>query len=237
MIAVSHQPIYLPYIGNIAKIACADVFVVADNLQYSRHQWHNRNRIKDSRGSGEIMLTVPVYTKDSSRLPLNQVMIDNSTPWRKKHWKTFEIHYKRAPFFNDYADFLYNIYTQEWERLFDLNYTLLRFVLRQVRPELKILLASELGVQGRKNDYLIDVCRKTGADTYLSGQGARDYVDEAYLMAHGIGHRFHNFIHPVYPQLGKGFVPNLSAIDLLMNRGPQSKEIILAATGKDDVNR
>ncbi len=90
-----HQLHYLPWLRYFEKIQSCDVFVVLDDIQFNKNGWQNRNRVKTS--SGAVLLTVPVQMKFAQRL--GEVRIDERTPWRKKHWKTIEQSYGRAPFF------------------------------------------------------------------------------------------------------------------------------------------
>ncbi|HQQ06581.1 MAG TPA: WbqC family protein, partial [Candidatus Omnitrophota bacterium] len=71
------------------------------------------------------------------------------------------------------------------------------------------------------------ICRKLNADTYLSGVGAKDYLDESLFPANKITLYYQNFEHPEYRQCFEPFMPYMSAIDLLFNHGPGSRSLLL----------
>lgn len=224
MIVAGHQPEFLPYMGFFSKISKADVFVIADNIQYRKKYFQNRNKIKTR--DGWMWLTVPVITKGKFEQKINEVNINNSVNWRRRIWASISSNYKNAPYFRDYEELFKDVFSRDWDMLVELNETLLRCILKQLGIKVKTLRGSELGVSGKKTDLLIDICKKTGADTYLSGSGGKNYVDESKLKAHNLNHKFHEFQHPVYPQQFGEFLPYMSIIDLLFNVGEKAREYI-----------
>ena len=109
-----------------------------------------------------------------------------------------------------------------WERLVDLDVALMHLMAGWLNVDTVVVKASELGILGRRSERLLDICRRLGARRYLSGEAARDYLDEAAFSAAGIGVVWQQYRHPVYSQLHGGFVSHLSAIDALMNCGPEA---------------
>jgi hypothetical protein len=108
-----------------------------------------------------------------------------------------------------------------------LNVQLLRDLVDQLNLQTKILLASELGsLPEHRDERLIKLCRKCGAQDYLAGAGGRGYMDTERYEAAGLKVIFQDYQHPTYPQLFGAFTPNLSVLDLLFNCGPTSMEII-----------
>ena len=223
MILSAHQPSYLPWLGLFAKIAQADEFAIFDVAQFERHSFENRNYIRTY--TGQQLLTVPVC--------LNGHMLGNGADvkiaqgsWARKHVRAIELAYQKAPFFNDYFDPLSRIITSEHEKLHDLNNDLLRFLLSALNIKTKIMLASTNFPQGTKSGLVLDLCRKTGATTYIFGSKGRDYADVPAFEAEGIKVEFQDYKHPVYKQVHSGFEPNVSVIDLLFNHGPKSLSIL-----------
>ena len=220
-----HQPNYLPWIGYFNKIYQADKFCLVDSIQFNKKWFSNRNKIRTNQG--EVWLTVPVKTSKKYYQKISEVEIDNSLPWRRKHWKTMYLAYQKAPFFNKYADFFEDVYQRNWNMLVDLNEHIIGGILEFLNIDREIIRTSSFNPQGKKTDLLIDICRKTGADGYLSGSGgARQYVDEEKFKKAGLLHRFQAFEHPVYPQIHGEFVPRLAIIDLLFNCGPESEKLV-----------
>jgi len=222
-----HQLHYLPWLRYFAKIARTDVFIVLDNVQFNKNGWQNRNRVKTS--AGATLLTVPVYEHYQQRL--DEVRINNTAPWRKKHWATLEQAYRKAPYFDTHALFLKDTYAREWETLNALNRHMLEYFLQALGIPTRIWHASELDVPGTATERLINLIRAVGGTAYYSGAYALDaYLDAAALEAAGITLMLQQWEAPRYPQLHGAFLPDLSIIDLLMNCGPRALAILLGET-------
>lgn len=221
-----HQPAYIPWLGYFDKMAKSDIHIFLDDAKYSKNNLFNRNKIKTPQG--EAWLTIPVKYK--SDLPICQTQIDNSSDWRKNHFKTIKLNYARAPYFKEYLDFLEKFYSKNWRYLSDLTISMNKAIADLLGIEVKFLKSSELKVAGTKNEKLINLCKKVRADTYLSGLGAKDthlnpygkpYLDEELFLKNNIRVIYQKFSYPQYQQLWGEFIPNLSIIDLLFNCGPK----------------
>ena len=133
-IVTGHQPVYLPWLGLFHKISLADIFIFMDDVQYLAQDWNNRNKIKTPHNW--MYLTVPVSVKKSKSLLLKDILIDNSKKgtkddWQVQHWKAINSNYKRAPYFNDYQQFFYDMYIKKrWEKLVEINEYQLRYFLK-----------------------------------------------------------------------------------------------------------
>jgi hypothetical protein len=223
---VGHQPEYLPYIGFFQKAARADRFILVDHVQFAKKDFQNRNYIRTK--DGRLLLTVPVLSKSRFAQPIKDVEVNNSLPWARKHWQSLYLAYHRTPGFVLYGDELKAVYDVSWLRLADLTSTLISLMFKWFGLQIPIARSSELGITSGSTSLLVDLCRATGATTYISGTGGRDYVDLTQLKREGVRHYFCSLQHPVYPQIHGDFISNLSALDLLMNRG---------AAAKDDLQR
>ncbi|MDO8592402.1 MAG: WbqC family protein [bacterium] len=228
MILSGHQPEYLPYLGFIHKIAKAGQFILVDHVQYLEKSFQNSNRIRTAPGQeGFTWLIVPVKSHGRRYQKINEVEIDNSVAWGKKHWKTIYLNYKKAPFFDNYQEFFEKLYLKKWDKLVDLNETIIYYLVEKLGVKTPIVRSSDYDFKEKKNDLLIEMCKKLKAGAYLSGQGAKCYVDEEKFKKNGLNHIFSDFKHPTYLQRFKPFAANLSVIDLLFNCGPESLNIIL----------
>ena len=207
--------------GYFNKIHLADKFCLVDSIQYNKKWFQNSGQIRTN--TGELWLSVPVKTKGRFHQNINEVEIDNSKEWRRKHWKTISLSYQKAPFFKNYKDFFEDVYLKRWAQLVDLNEHIIRGVLQFLGIEKELVRSSELEVTGRKTDLLIDICRKSKSDGYLSGGGgARQYVDLERFKEAGLLHFFQEFHHPVYSQVHGAFKDKMAIIDVLFNCGPES---------------
>jgi hypothetical protein len=225
VIAAIHQPNYIPWLGYFYKIHACDVFVFLDNVPLSQGSFVNRNKVKTSQG--ETWLTVPYFKKRKWGQLISEVDINNSEDWRTKHWKTIEQNYRKAPFFKQYYNVFDGLYTQEWNSLIDLNEHIVKLLCSLLGLQREFIRASSLGICGSSTHLLVNICRAVGADTYISGFGGSKYQDENLFIESGVALKYYEFKHPVYPQLWNGFIPNMSVIDLLLNCGPKSMDIIL----------
>ena len=231
MILTGHQPNYLPYLGFFHKIASADAFVIVDTVQFVKRGpfgWVHRNRIRTR--EGWMWLSVPVLTRGRFTQPILEARIDPNPPWRRKHWRSLQLSYAHFPHFAAHAPFFEALYAKEWERLSDLNEAILRYLVRAFGLHVPIHRASDLDPKGQATELILDLCRKLGADGYLSGVHGRDYLDTAAFERSGVRLLFSDFSHPVYPQAPHpGFVPGMAAVDLLFAEGPRAADILRAS--------
>jgi len=225
MILTAHQPVYLPWLGLFHKIALADEFCYFDNVQFQIKDFNGRNKIKSA--SGPIWLTVPVKARGYRDKKIQEIEIDESQDWEKRHLKSIYINYKKAPFFENYFDFFEDVYKKDWKYLSDLNEYMLKWFLKQLDIKAEYSKASEQNFQGYKSDLVLDMCKKLKADLYVFGALGKDYANEENFIKNGVKIYFQDYKHPVYPQLYGEFVPYMSIIDLLFNCGPKSKDILM----------
>jgi hypothetical protein len=218
-----HQLHYLPWLRYFEKIDRGDVFIVLDDIQYNKNGWQNRNRIKA--GDVSLLLTVPVFERMAQNL--DEVRVDNGTRWRKKHWRSIEQAYSKAPYFYEHAPFLEATYARDWEKLNDLNRFMLEYFIEKLGIASRVAYSSELDVPGVATERLLNLIRAVGGDCYYSGAHALEaYLDSGVLERAGVGLELQQWEAPEYPQLGRGFIPDLSILDILMNCGPGSLRII-----------
>jgi hypothetical protein len=228
MIISVHQPQYLPWLGYFDKIAKSDCFVFLDKVQYKEREFQNRNKIRTEKGW--MWLTVPVISGDEGRQKINEVKIDNEIPWQRKHRGSIKTAYSAAANLKEYDAFLEEIYSKKWVWLQDLNVHIISFILKELSITTPITFESDLNILATKTQRIIDICKKLNADTYLSGIGGKEYLEEELFAQNGITLRYQEFKHPVYRQQfmknSEDFIPYMSIVDLLFNEGPRSREIL-----------
>ena len=220
------QPSYLPWLGFFEQMSRSDKFVLLDDVQYTRRDWRNRNRIRVK--EGWAWLTVPVLQKSKFSQSLLETRIDNSVAWRKKHLETLRLHYCKAPFFADYFPLCQQVYEKDWTYLLDLCLGTIELIKQGLGIETLILRSSELETSGEKTERLLSICRALQATHYLSGDAGSNYISETDFASQGIALEYQDYTHPVYSQRYPGFVSHLSAIDLLFNFGKESLNILQA---------
>jgi hypothetical protein len=227
MILTAHQPVYLPWLGLFHKIALADKFCFFDDVQYQPKDWNNRNKVKFNNGTAN-WLTVPVLRKSYLDLSYLEIKINNSIPWQRKQWRSIELNYSKASYFNLYAKELRKFYEVNWEYLCDLNYEMLLFFLDVLNISIPIVRMKEYSFRGEKGDFVIDMCLQLGADIYIFGEQGKNYADVEAFKTAGVFPVFQKYQHPVYHQLHGDFISHLSIVDLLFNCGQESLEILMS---------
>lgn len=226
MVVTIHQPEHLPWLGFFDKIRQADVFVMLDHVQYRKNYFQNRNKIRAANGA--LWLTVPVLTKGNSEQPINEVQINNqgSPRWREKCLASLIQHYRNTEFWSYHEQFFERLYKTNWTRLVEINEAAIQYLLNAFSIDVKIVKSSEMNVEGQRVDLLLDICRRVGANTYLSGVSGKEYLDRKTFADAGVEVQFQEFHHPIYRQAYEPFLPCMSSIDLLLNYGPASLEVI-----------
>jgi hypothetical protein len=226
MLLTAHQPVYLPWLGLFHKIALADLFCYFDIAQYQTKDYNNRNKIKTH--TGEIWLTVPVESKNHFEKSVGEIRIV-ANGWQRKHFKSIQLSYQKAPYFKQYVEGLEQILVSgSFETLADLNLSILRLLLGYLSIDTPIVKASDYAFVGSKSDLVLDMCVRLNADGYIFGARGRDYANVGTFRASGVEPLFQDYQHPQYRQLHGEFLPYMSVIDLLFNEGPRARGILLS---------
>lgn len=218
------QSNYIPWKGYFDIVHEVDLFIFYDDVQFTKNDWRNRNKIKTQHGVK--WLTVPVGSP-KERL-INQIRPSHNH-WPKKHWESIKQSYSKAPFFHLYQDFFFEVYNEnKWTNLSELNQYLVKTISEDflgINTEFKN--SHQYSVSGTKLFRLIELLQKAGTKSYLSGPKAKDYVDEIIFMNAGIQLVYKDYSgYPEYPQLFPPFEHNVSIVDLLFNCGPDSSYYI-----------
>lgn len=214
------QPSYLPWRGYFHQIAQADVFVFYDDVQYDARGWRNRNRIKGPHGPQ--WLTVPVLHKghQARGTPIDAVRIVPGSPWPRKHWRAIEQAYRRAPHFAAHRDLVAGLFADPPALLADLTIATTVALARALGlGRTEFLRSSQLGVAGGRSERLAAIARAVGAERYLSGPSAADYLDLAPFDAAGVAVEFMSYDYPPYEQLHPPYDPQVSIVDPLFTLG------------------
>jgi len=226
---------FMPWIGYFDIMARSDIFIVLDNVQYTTADWRNRNRIKIA--DSITWLTVPVHAREHFEKKINEIRIDNDSPWKKKHLASLEHSYKRAAFYDEIMHLLRGAYGTDHTFLVDLNMDLMRCVRQYLSLDTRVMMSSEMASSGRSDERVLALCKEAGATHYLSGPSAKSYIRESAFEDAGVEIMWHDYSHPYYNQLWvkrQGFVSHLSVVDLMFNHGPESLDIL---TGKIRIER
>ncbi|MCP4231496.1 MAG: WbqC family protein [bacterium] len=230
MILTAHQPCYLPWIGFFAKAALADAFIFMDWVQLNHQSWQTRNRALSA--NGPVWLIVPVKAGGRSGQSIRDTEIAGDPTWQRKHWTTIQQCYGSTPYFDEHSRFFEHLYQHDWKKLAQLNIAATEYLFDCFGIKPQIYYGDAFDFTEHKTALLAEMCAAVGTDSYLSSDGERAYVDRALLASAGVEHRYLNYEHPEYEQRYEPFTPYMSALDLLFNCGPDSREIMLSGVGK-----
>jgi hypothetical protein len=220
------QSNYIPWRGYFDLIASADVFVIYDEVQYTKNDWRNRNLIKTA--TGLSWLTVPVR-RESIHQKINETLT-MSTGWERKHITALTLNYSKSPFFQTYKDEIFKIY-ENFTSLSNLNVNMIKKICEILMIDTKIIDSSDLCLSGDRNSKLIDACIKLSATTYISGPSASCYLDTAAFNLNNINVNWIDYSgYLEYPQRFGTFIGNVSILDLIFNVGPNSKNYLKYTT-------
>ena len=237
MIVAIHQPHFLPWLGYLHRMAQVDAFVLLDHVQFERRNYQNRTMIRIN--DEARWLTVPVIQRSQKERIVDKE-VDNRLEaagkwWSPSHFNTLRHAYREAAFFGAWAPRFKQLFETRFDKLVELNQAGLDLLREAFGITTPLVRSSELAVEGARGDLILNICRAVGADTLLVGfGGSRGYLDVDAFKRAGVAIAYHQFTHPEYPQCAtKGreapFLRGLSAVDMLFNCGPQSRERLLAA--------
>jgi len=226
MIISANQPYFSPFPGFFFKALCSDIFVLMDDIQFPRRTtWITRNRFKNDQGT--LWMTVPVWKKGLGLQKINEVRVCREGRWARKHLDSLKNAYANAPYFSDHIGFVEALFSSGFEKLIDLNLEIIEYLMKTLGIDTQVVLLSELKTHARGNPLLIEICRKLGASRFLAQKAAGKYLDTDLFQAAEIQIEYFKPPLLVYPQLWGGFIPNLSAFDLVFNCGPKSHDILI----------
>jgi len=219
-----HQPNFFPYPGFFQKLLLADKLVLLDDVQFE-FGITNRNKILSPDGNWTRII-VPV--KDGQKfLPINQVEINNDVSWKEKNLEKLFTSYENTSYFHLYSEYLKNIFTSDWNMLFELNFETLKQTISWLNLDIEIIKESELNVKGNSTERLVNICKSLDADNYISGIGGKNYLNEELFIKNNIILNYHDYSSIIYPQHNsESFLPNMSILDLLANMGPESQKLL-----------
>ncbi len=221
------QPSYIPWRGHFDQINKADLFIFYDDVQYDKHGWRNRNRIKNRQGGQ--WLTIPVHSKGVviEEIPIHQIEIAWEQPWNVQHWRAIQQNYSKAPYFKLYAPWLEEVYQRKPARLADFTIPLMMEIAQELGIcQTRFLRSSELKASGSKTDRLISILTQVGIDHYISGPSASSYIETEKFQAAGIKLEYMEYNYPQYPQLYPPYDPFVTVLDLMFMVGPDAPHYI-----------
>ncbi len=218
---VVHQPNFAPWCGYFAKMTLADIFVFADDFEMPNHSYVNRCRIRSK--AGQMWLTIPIG--HTTGFPIKEIQFVQSY-WMRKHLRTFESLYHRAPFYEEILDLLAPIYEQPGSHLAEFNMRIVRAIAAYLGLTCRFELSSTLHPTGKGDDRIISLTTLLGGGTYISGIGGTKYQDPEKFARAGIRLDVRNYEPIPYRQIHGQFLPGMSILDALFNLGHDASTLL-----------
>jgi hypothetical protein len=219
------QSNYIPWKGYFDLINLVDEFIFYDEMQYTKSDWRNRNKIKTPKGL--VWLSIPVYNKNyiHNCQQIKDTLISNPS-WAKQHWAIILQNYKTTPFFNEYKEVIENLYFEKDEKyLCDINYKFIRTINNILGINTKLTFSTDYKLIEGKTERLIDLIKQAKGTEYISGPAAKDYIDEVLFADADIKLTWMDYsAYPEYNQLYPPFEHGVSILDLIFNCGKDATE-------------
>lgn len=224
------QSNYIPWKGYFDIIASVDEFIFYDEMQYTKNDWRNRNKIKTPNGTQWISIPVITHGHITDNVRIMDAKIADKK-WAKSHWNTIAQFYKKAPYFQEYAPIFKEIYEslENEEFLCNVNYKFIYAILKILDIKTKVSFSTDYGLIEGKTERLVDLVQKAGGNEYISGPAAQDYIKKELFDAAGIKLTWMDYSgYPEYPQLYPPFEHGVSILDLIFNCGPNARKFMKA---------
>jgi hypothetical protein len=226
---VISQPMFFPWVGLFEQVRLADVYVHYDDVQFSKGHFVNRVQVKTAQGSR--WLTVPLKHLHLGQR-IDEVRPDDAQPWRQRHLALLAQAYRDATFLPAMLDLVRRVYEQPVRTLADLTIASMEAVCRflDLAAQTEVLRSSALGVSGTSTRRVLDIVRHVGGDVYITGHGAKNYLDHELFEADGIRVEYIDYQRRPYPQLHGEFTPSVSILDLIANMGTDGRGVLVSPT-------
>ncbi len=218
------QSNYIPWKGYFDIIGSVDEFIFYDEMQYTKNDWRNRNKIKSPNGLHWLTIAVKQHSLQQ-KINETEVVKDD---WSKKHLETIRQFYRKAPFYNTYKDWLEDLYLGCFSKnLSEINLHFISSICNQLGIKTKLSWSHDYGLIEGKTERLVDLVKKAGGSEYVSGPAAADYLDRPQFEAAGLKLSWINYSgYAEYPQLYPPFEHGVSVLDLILNVGEDAKNFM-----------
>ena len=218
------QSNYIPWKGYFDLINMVDEFILYDEVQYTKNDWRNRNKIKTPQGIQ--WLTIPVRQESLDQKIKDTKISDKK--WNIKHWRTISQNYSKSKYFKDYKDIFEELYLKcDEEYLSQINYKFITTINEILEIKTKLRWSSEFELVDGQTEKLLGICKDCNADIYLSGPAAKDYFNEDLAKQENIKVEWMDYSgYKEYEQLNSPFEHGVSILDLIFNQGANAKEFM-----------
>lgn len=225
MISGIMQPYFFPYLGYFSLIKHCDVFILLDEVQFIRHGWIERNRIRKS-PEGWVYFRVPVLKLNGSKSLIREVTIDNTQNWQKRILSQVTVYKRVGEYYQEVMRLLEHIFDLPFESVVDLNYNALKVICRylQINTPINVFSHMDLAISPPRepDEWALNICRDLSpkVDEYWNPPGGISFFHPKKYIDNNIRLAFFEYLPKEYPQKNHRFEPLLSVIDALMFLNP-----------------
>lgn len=229
MKVVISQPMFFPWVGMFEQIRLSDVYVHYIDVQFSKGSFTNRVQIKTAQGAK--WLTVPLIGPRLGQV-IDEVRINEATDWRGKHLGLLGQAYADAPYCEEMLGVVRQTYDTRFETIDELSIGSMNTVLDYfgMADSTRFFSSPRLNISGRGSQRVLDIVSAVGGDLYITGHGAKNYLDHELFEQHGIRVEYMAYQKTPYPQLHGEFTPYVSVLDLIANTGKNGIDRIHSGT-------
>jgi hypothetical protein len=208
------QPYFFPYIGYFQLIGSVDLFIVYDNIKYTKKGWINRNRLL--RNGKDAMFSLPLKANsDLLDVRDRELAVDFK---RDKLLNQIQGAYRRAPYFAQTFPLIEQIVWHEDRNLFWFIYNSIIKTCKHLGIATAIRVSSDIAIDHdlKNQDKVLALCEAVGASAYVNAIGGMELYSTVEFQIRGIELKFIRSKPFEYAQFGNEFVPWLSIIDVMM---------------------
>ncbi|HEY9168510.1 MAG TPA: WbqC family protein [Lutibacter sp.] len=217
-----HQPHYFPWLGYLNKMAKVDKFILMDDVQITDSSNMYRHNLLTMNGVTKY-ITIPFLKANYKNKFFNQLLINKTVDWQKNHTNFIRENYQKAPFYEEIWPIISFIFEKNYIYLTEVTVDTIILLKNIFNISTEIILQSQLNYpkESKKNQLVLDLCIAIDADYYLSGNGAKKYMELEPFINHGIAVEYQNFKLNEYHQFTSHneFISGLSSLDILFNLG------------------
>lgn len=219
-----------PWVGLLEQIRLADVIVHYDDVQFSKGSFVNRVQIKCP--EGVKWLTVPVSNLKFGQ-KIDELSIDDTKNWRRAHEDMFHRALGGASNYHHVSRIISDVYSTDNKSLARLvRHSFLSLIQYFGLDKGRMFVSTQelVSKKGSGSQRVLDIVRELGGKRYITGHGARNYLDHQLFERHGIDVEYMNYERAPYPQQFGAFTPYVSSLDLIANCGHTGADYIVSGS-------
>ncbi len=216
-----HQPHYFPWEGYLKKMMAVDKFILMDEVQLTDSSPMYRHSLLTVKGEPKY-ITIPFDKKNYKKIQYKDIRINSHIDWQKNHYNFMKENYGKSPYFTEVMSIIFPIFSKKYNFLCDITIDSINLLTKLFDIKTELVLMSSLNYprESKKNQLVLDLCLATNADFYMSGKGAKKYMELPPFLEKGIQVEFQDFVQHPYPQhFTSTFVGGLSILDMLFSIG------------------